>query len=73
MKQLIEFSYTAANGVRFKIGDDCGCEQWRCLECWQFGHVSHEDDARDAEYQAQQRANEHALQCQALRGRATKY
>jgi hypothetical protein len=65
MKQLIEYAYTAPNGARFKISDDGGCEQWRCLECWEFGHVGHEEDIVDAEFQAQQRANDHALHCQA--------
>jgi len=65
MKQLIEYAYTAPNGVQFKIGNDGGCGQWRCLECWEFGHVGHEEDIVDAEFQAQQRANDHALNCQA--------
>jgi hypothetical protein len=35
------------------------------VDCWGFGHVVHEDDIRDAEFQAQQHANDHSLHCPA--------
>ena len=63
MRTIIEYPYTAANGVRFKIGDDGCFEQWRCLECFEFGRVTHEEDCRDTEAEAQKCADTHSLVC----------